>query len=91
MLVTPCSQPRMAAFGLALRMVLNRWKDGQITIFRKAGGLPDDAPPPPFRDGRRQIRGFGQGLAYLKGAGFVAVTTVRGGRVHFITGDKAVV
>jgi len=71
---------------------LSRWKDGQITIFRKASGLPDDAPPPPFRDRRGQIWGFtGQGLAYLKGARFVGVTTLRSGRVHFITGDKTVV
>jgi hypothetical protein len=87
MLVTPRSQPRMAAFGLALRMVLSRWKDGQITIFRKAGGLPDDALPSLFRDGRGRIRGFtGQGLPISR----TLVATVPGGQVHFITGDTAV-
>jgi ligand-binding sensor domain-containing protein len=58
---------------------LTSWKDGQITIFRKAGGLPDDASPSLFQDGRGRIWAFtGQGLV------------VRGGQVHFITGDKAV-
>jgi len=65
--------------------------DGQITIFRKAGGLPDDALPSLFQDGRGRIWGFtGQGLAFLKDGRSVPVTTVRGGRVHFIPGDKGV-
>jgi ligand-binding sensor domain-containing protein len=72
---------------------LNRWNDGQSTIYRKgSSGLPDDGLQSLFQDDRGRIWAFtGQGLAYLKGATFVAVTTVRGGRVHFITGDKAVV
>ena len=63
----------------------------KIKIFRKAGGLPDDAPPSLFQEGRGRIRAFtGQGLAYPQDARFVAVTTLRGGRVHLIPGDTAV-
>ena len=68
---------------------LTSWKDGQITIFRKAGGLPDDAPPSLFPDGRGRIWGFmGQGLAYLNDGWSVAIALRRGGRVHFMAGDN---
>ena len=69
---------------------LTRWKNGQTTIFGKASGLPDDAPQSLFQDDRGQIwASTGHGLAYFKDGGFVAVTGVRGGQVHFITGDNA--
>jgi len=56
----------------------------------KAGGLPDDTQPSLFRDGRGRIWGFtGQGLAYLKDGRSLAIAARRGGRVHFIAGDKA--
>ena len=67
---------------------LTSWKDGQITIFRKAGGLPDDAAPSVFPDGRGRIWGFmGLGLAHLNDGWSVAIAPRRGGRVHFIAGD----
>ena len=68
---------------------LTSWKDRQITIFRKAGGLPDDAAPSLFPDGRGRIWGFmGQGLAYLNDGWSVAIAPRRGGRVHFMAGDN---
>ena len=92
MLVTQRSQPRMEAFGLvSAQDGLSRWKDRQITVLRKAGGLPDDTPASRLQDGRGRNWAFtGQGLAYLKGFTFVAVTTARGERVHFVSADKAV-
>ena len=69
---------------------LTRWKNGQTTIFGKASGLPDDAPQSLFQDDRGRIWVFTRhGLAYFKDGRFVAVNAVRGGQVHFITGDKA--
>jgi len=69
---------------------LTRWKNGQTTIFGKASGLPDDELQSLFQDDRGRIWAFtGHGLAYLKGGRFVAANTLPGGRVHFITGDKA--
>jgi len=91
MLVTQRSQPRMEAFGLvSAQDGLSRWKDRQITVLRKAGGLPDDTPASRLQDGRGRIWGFrGQGLAYLKDGRSLAIAARRGGRVHFIAGDKA--
>ena len=69
---------------------LTNWKNGQATIFGKANGLPDDAPQSLFQDDRGRIWVFtGHGLAYFKDGRFVTVNAVPGGRVHFITGDKA--
>jgi signal transduction histidine kinase/ligand-binding sensor domain-containing protein len=69
---------------------LTRWKNGQATIFGRADGLPDDAPQSLFQDDRGRIWVFtGHGLAYFKDGRFVAVNALPGGRVHFITGDKA--
>ena len=69
---------------------LTRWQNGQATIFGKASGLPDDATQSLFQDDRGRIWAFtDHGLAYLKDVRFVAVNAVRGGQVHFITGDKA--
>ena len=70
---------------------LTRWKNGQTTLFRKAGGLPDDMPQFLFQDdGGRIWTSTERGLAYFKDGRFVAVTPVCGGQVHLITGDKVV-
>ena len=45
----PFWRPGMAAFGLALVDGLNRWNNGQITIYRKRNGLPDELMSPSFR------------------------------------------
>ena len=69
---------------------LTRWQNGQATIFGKASGLPDDATQSLFQDDGGRIWAFtDHGLAYFKDGRFVAVNAVRGGQVHFITGDKA--
>src|SRR5271165_5807295 len=69
---------------------LTRWKNGQTTILGKASGLADDAPQSLFQDDRGRVWAFtGHGLAYLKDDRFVAVNAVPGGKVHYITGDKA--
>ena len=69
---------------------LTRWKNGQTTIFGEASGLPDDAPQSLFQDDRGRIWvSTDHGLAYFKDGRFVATNALRGGRVHFITGDKA--
>ena len=58
--------------------------------FGKASGLPDDATQSLFQDDHGRIWAFtDHGLAYFKDGRFVAVNAVRGGQVHFITGDKA--
>ena len=68
---------------------LTRLQNGQATIFGKASGLPDDATQSLFQDDRGRIWAFtDHGLAYFKDGRFVAVNAVRGGQVHFITGDK---
>ena len=69
---------------------LTRWKNGQTTIFRKASGLPDDAPQSLFQDDRGRIWvSTGHGLAYFKDGRFVAVNGVPSEEVYSITGDKA--
>jgi len=69
---------------------LTRWNNGQATIFGTASGLPDDAPESLFQDSVGRIwASTRHGIAYFKDGRFVAVNAVRGGEVHFITGDKA--
>src|SRR5271165_5625279 len=68
---------------------LTMWRNGQATRFGEADGLPDDAPQFLFEDDRARIWvSTSHGLAYFKDGRFVAVNAVRGGVVHFITGDK---
>ena len=58
---------------------LTRWKKGQMTIFRKANGLPDDAMQSLFQDDAGRIWVFtAHGLAYFKDGRFVAVDGVPG-------------
>ena len=69
---------------------LNRWKNGRITIIRNASGQLGDAPQSLFQDDRGRIWTFtGHGLAYVKGGRLLFVSSVPGGKVHFITGDDA--
>ena len=69
---------------------LNRWKNGQITIYGKARGLPDDIVQSLFQDDRGRLWvSTREGLAYLKDGKFLPVEDLRGGEeAHFITGDK---
>jgi signal transduction histidine kinase/ligand-binding sensor domain-containing protein len=69
---------------------LSRWKNGQITIFGEASGLPDNAPESLFQDDHGRIWvSTRHGVAYFKDGRFVALNAVRGGEVHYITGDSA--
>ena len=88
---------------LGTRDGLNRWNDGQMTLYRKRraqpsgaaheiidSGLPDDFRAPCFRT----IAGeFGSppvaGLAYFEHGRFTPVTTMPGGYVHSIAEDSA--
>jgi signal transduction histidine kinase/ligand-binding sensor domain-containing protein len=68
---------------------LTRWKNGQTTIFRKAG-LPDAAVQALFQDYRGRIWvATARGLAYLQDGRFLVANAITGGNVHYITGDKA--
>ena len=62
----------------------------QITMFRKANGLPDDMVQSLFQDHRGRIWAFtAHGLAYFKDGRFVAVNGVPSTEVYSIAGDKA--
>jgi ligand-binding sensor domain-containing protein len=70
---------------------VTKWRNGQVTIFRKTSGLPDDAANSLFEDFRGRIWVFtGHGLAYFKDGRYVAVNGVPSEEVYSITGDKAV-
>ena len=69
---------------------LMRWKNEQITIFRKSSGLPDDATQSLLQDDRGRIWVFTHhGLAYFEDGRFVAVNGVPSAEVYSITGDQA--
>jgi signal transduction histidine kinase len=69
---------------------LTRWKNGQITIFRKASGLPDDAVQSLFQDDRGRIwASTVHGLAYFQDGRFVAAGAPGEGEAYCITGDHA--
>ena len=69
---------------------LTRWQNGQITIFRKTSGLPDDVAQSLYEDDRGRVWVFtNHGLAYFKGGRFVAINGVASKEVYSITGDKA--
>jgi len=70
---------------------LNRWNDGQITIYHERGGLPDDdGSGSLFQDDRGRIWvSPRRGVAYFENGRFIPVSTVPGGYVHSIAGDRA--
>jgi signal transduction histidine kinase/ligand-binding sensor domain-containing protein len=69
---------------------LTRWKGGQTTVFGKASGLPDDVLESLFLDKSGRIWvSTRQGLAYFKDGRFLAVNSVPGAEVHYISGDEA--
>jgi ligand-binding sensor domain-containing protein len=81
-------QPGMAAFWLGTRDGLNRWNNGQITIYRKrTSGLPDDSVESIFEDDRGRIWvATGRGVAYFENGRFIPLSNVPAGRVHSIIG-----
>jgi signal transduction histidine kinase len=70
---------------------LNRWNDGQVTIYRKrSSGLPDDLVGSLFQDERGRIwASTYRGVAYFENGRFITVSAVPGGFVHAIAGDNA--
>ncbi len=69
---------------------LIRWKNEQMTTFRKADGLPDDMVQSLFCDHRGRIWAFtAHGLAYFGDGRFVAVNGVPSTEVFSIAGDEA--
>jgi signal transduction histidine kinase len=68
---------------------LNRWKDGQVTVYRKRNsGLPDDDAQSIYQDGHGRIwASTPRGLAFLEQGRFIPVSAVPGGGVQAIAGD----
>jgi ligand-binding sensor domain-containing protein/signal transduction histidine kinase len=69
---------------------LNRWKDGQVAIYRRADGLPDDDLDTVFEDARGRIWAFTlRGAAYLENGRFVPVTGMPGRYVRAVGEDAS--
>jgi signal transduction histidine kinase/ligand-binding sensor domain-containing protein len=69
---------------------VTRRKNGETTIFRESSGLPEGPPQSLFQDDRGRIWvSAGHELAYFKNGRFAAVSSVPGGIVHYIAGDRA--
>jgi signal transduction histidine kinase/ligand-binding sensor domain-containing protein len=68
---------------------LNRWRDGQITTYRKqSSALPDDYVDSLFQDGRGRILVFTlRGDAYFENGRFVRVSGVPGRYVRAVIED----
>jgi hypothetical protein len=69
---------------------LNRWNDGQITIYHKrSGGLPDDELGSLFQDDHGRIWASTlRGVAYFENGRFITVNAVPAGNVHSMAGDS---
>jgi ligand-binding sensor domain-containing protein len=81
---------REGSVWLGTRDGLNKWDNGQVTIFRKTVGLPDDTPESLFQDNGGRIWAFTpHGLAYFSSGRFVPTGAIQSGQVHAITGDHA--
>jgi signal transduction histidine kinase/ligand-binding sensor domain-containing protein len=70
---------------------LNRWKDGQITIYRKgSGGIPDDDVYGVFQDDRGRVWVFSlRGAGYLEDGRFVGVSGMPGCYTRAVVHDVA--
>ena len=55
---------------------LNQWKNGQLTVYTKNDGLPDDSVESLFQDDHGRIWvATGRGVVYFENGRFVAVET----------------
>jgi len=68
---------------------LHRWKDGQVTIYRKQNGLPSDSIDSLFQDDRERVWvSTDSGLVYFENGRFIPVPEVPGGFVSSIVEDN---